>query len=225
MNQDTVAETKPSRVLSRRDFLKWAGGAGARGLFALLGLDSFLAHSGTGEPTLTGDFWSKIETFTLGMDEQDTRKLEKKVEEEFYINVVGPAEQRSINAISYESGSGGQEVEVPVVEWSASELVVLGTSLMNLSSKMYIPGRNYPNVPAEDRVKFIMLREAPNVNSAKGGTTAAFCRCGSEGGAVVVGRVDFPQIGIGRIWTGSMICHELTHKVVNPAPTTLRSGH
>ena len=215
MDQDTVAETKSSRVFSRRDFLKLAGGVGSRGLFSYLGLDSFMAHSGTRGSTLTGDFWNKLETFTLGMSEQDTKKLEKKVEEEFYINVVNPVEQRSVNAISYESGSGGQEVEVPVVEWSASELVVLATSLMSLPPKMYIPGRNYPNMPGEDRVKFIMLGEAPNVNPAKGGTTAAFCRCGNEGGAVVLGRVDFPQIGIGRIWTRSAICHELAHKVVN----------
>ena len=84
MDHDKVAETEPPRVFSSRDFLGLAGKAGLHGFLALIGVDSFIAHLDINNgPTLTEDFWNQLETFTLGMSEQDTRNLKEKVQEKF----------------------------------------------------------------------------------------------------------------------------------------------
>ncbi|MEK7091051.1 MAG: twin-arginine translocation signal domain-containing protein [Patescibacteria group bacterium] len=209
MDKDTVAETKPRGKMSRRDFLKLSGQAGLTALFAYLGIDSAIVNLGVfprESGSLTEDFWNKTETSTLGISEEDTRRLKVGIENKFCVNIIDPAKQGTVNVGSYENSNEGAKAEV--VEWQAPELVVLAENLMNLPPKMYKLGRD------GQKVKFVMLRKSPNLNQNARGGTAAFCMCGGEDDSVVVGRVDFPLLGFGRTWTKSMMCHELTHKVV-----------
>lgn len=213
MDKDTISEPKPQRkLITKREFLKLSAVAVGGSAFTFLGIDSLLAHFNLPVgATLTEGFWNQLETSTLGMSETDVKSMRDGVEKKFCVDVVSPTDQSTVTLSGY-----GEGAKVPLVEWKAPELVVLTESLMNLPSKMYGPNKN------GGRVRFIMLEKAPDLTPGSAGT-AAFCMCNGNGDldSVVIGRSDYPQLGIGRVWTRSAHCHELTHRVIADDRTDL----
>lgn len=198
---------KPTRRgLSRRNFLQIGGRLGAQ----LLLYDLICPFLDPSYPSISKGLSKNLFNFTLGLSKEDIAKLHQKFEERFYIDLVNPDEQHSVNVRIYRPNEDQpEEKDVPTVSWNGPELVTLAVGLDNLPRRMYIPGRYY-----DQKTRFVLLGKMPDTNPDPNYSTAAFCRCSHETGMVVVGKETFPTLPPLKSASYSRLTHELAHKVV-----------
>lgn len=182
------------RRINRREFLKLACNTGAVIAFGSPILDTMFAHDAS-TPSLTRNFWEKVETGTLFENAENFRqRLETK-----YNVVILPADNP--DDIAKRIGADVETIKKVVrlrVDWDGPRLKALEGALSILPEQFYTPA-HYDN---QNRPLTFSLYE--NVYGAKARALSIY-------NEIELGKSDLVQTWFNQLSSKKTIIHEITH--------------
>lgn len=208
-NWKQIGSLTPEPKLSRRPFLRVA----KFGAIAAV-LDSILAHIPL-SPSLSKEFWERLETVTLGIPPEQLIKI---LEEKFQIELESPT--TGVTGVTYNTE------KFPTIEWDTPRLRGLIQVLLDLPSPFYLPriinGKEQrvrfalTDVP-QWKLKYPILSGVFPGFKVGGDYHGGFCACHDvQNQMVVLDKKHLPATFTTSAATRSTWVHELTHTITSP---------